>query len=426
MANKIRVLLVDDNDETRDGTRRLLEYEDDLEVVDYAENGETAIEKVREHRPDVVLMDINMPGMGGLAATQRITAEFPRTQVIIVSVQDDANYMRQAIRAGAVDFVAKGARVADDLPESIRRAYNKMPAEAPSMPTGGMSTQMPTGPGYDIGMQRGAGKVIMVLGPKGGVGKTTIAVNLGIGLARQSGENRVVIVDGNMDFGDVAVFLNTRGQYSVIDMAQMCEVPEEINSQSADTIMIPHESGVKLILAPPTPAEVGAVSMASIINMLNYLKSQFDYVIVDTSTHFDDVLAGGIQVADRLIVLATPTMPAVKDSKIMFTELTGAEYPADQTLLVLNQIEKDGRVTAEQISNYLRHEVNMEIPIDPAANDALNRGAPLITADPRRSPAAKALNDLVQMVQEHLERVELEDDLSEQEQRKGLFGLGRS
>ncbi len=134
--DRIKVLIVDDNDETRDGMRRLLEYEDDLEIVDFAENGMVAIEKVREHQPHVVLMDINMPVLDGLAATQRIRAESPRTQVVIVSVQDDANYMREAIRAGAADFVAKPIN-SDELAEAIRRAYGKITPDTPAPAAGG-------------------------------------------------------------------------------------------------------------------------------------------------------------------------------------------------------------------------------------------------------------------------------------------------
>ena len=78
-AAPIRVVIVDDHTLVRDGTRRLLEIEDGLEVVGVAANGVEALDRVRETRPDVVLMDIEMPQMDGIEATQRIAAEFPRT-----------------------------------------------------------------------------------------------------------------------------------------------------------------------------------------------------------------------------------------------------------------------------------------------------------------------------------------------------------
>ncbi len=412
MPNKIRVLLVDDNDETRDGTKRLLEYEDDIEIVDFADNGLMAIEKAKELQPDVILMDINMPVMDGLTATQRLQVEAPRCQVIIVSVQDDPNYMRQAIRAGAVDFVAKPIS-SDEMAESIRRAYAKRPAEV-----------VVPGPGDDYGRAdrdrdrgRPQGVVITVVGTKGGVGKTTIAVNLAVGLARAKPGARVLIVDGSLHFGDVAVFLNTRGQYNVVDMVSMAEVPEEIDSQSAEVIMVSHESGVKLLVSPPNPGEAGAVTSDLFVNMLNYLKTLFDYIVVDTATMFDQVLIGAIQGSDRLLMLTTATMPALKDAKIVFSELTAAEYQMDHVLLVLNMFDKNSRITADQIANFLKHPVALQIPVDPNANEAVNRGIALITLDPRRTAAVRPLMDLVQLVIDSVEKVEVEDREGEQTPR---------
>lgn len=427
--SKIRVLLVDDNDDTRDGTRRLLEYEDDIEIVDFAENGLIAIDKVKEHNPDVVLMDINMPVMDGLTATTRLQVEAPRVQIIIVSVQDDPNYMREAIRAGAVDFVAKPIS-SDELAEAIRRAYNKRPAPAPAQPQQPVQQPgMPGMPGMPYPQQRRRrGTVITILGPKGGVGKTTVAINLAIGIARSSQDKRVVVVDGNVFFGDVGVFVNTRGQYSVVDMALMAEVPEEIDQQSVNQILVAHESGVKLIVAPPNPGETGGISAKNMLNMLEYLKSDFDYIIVDTATYFDDVLVAAIQGADRLIMVSQPLMPALKDTRIMFNELIAADYSLEDVMLILNKVPRENRITADQISNFLRHQVQMEIPYDSAADEAVNRGVPLITLDPRRVNSVRPLANLVQLVREWVEEVvAVEEEIVEQEQKRtgGLFGALR-
>src|SRR5688572_3888114 len=172
MPEKIRVLIVDDNDDTRDGTRRLLEYEDNIEIVGFADNGQTAVDQARELKPMVILMDINMPVMDGLQATEIIKRELPATQIIVVSVQDDAHYMRQAFQKGAFDFVAKPITSAE-LAHAIERAfqeYKRVVAVAPLQPS------QPTGVGRDqpdlrTG-QRGDvdGSVISVMSFKGGVG----------------------------------------------------------------------------------------------------------------------------------------------------------------------------------------------------------------------------------------------------------------
>jgi pilus assembly protein CpaE len=420
---KIRVLIVDDNDETRDGTRRLLEYEDDIEVVDYADNGLVAIEKVKEHKPHVVLMDINMPVMDGLAATQRLQVEAPYAQIIIVSVQDDPNYMRKAIRAGAVDFVAKPIS-SDELAESIRQAYAKRPSEA-AMAPGVQPVMAPVTPEFGYGAAAQEGQIISVLGPKGGAGKTTIAVNLGIGLMRLLPNKKVLIVDASTFFGDVGVFLNTRSQYSIIDFANMAVVPEEIDAQVVDQIVAPHESGVRLLVAPTNPGDAPPISMQTMINMLDYLKTKYDYVIVDTSTTFDDVLAGVIQGADLLVLVTEPTMPAVKDTRIMFGELQAAGFRMANVLLVVNKLDRNSKITAEQISNYLKHPVAAQIPVDPAADEALFRSAPLVTLDSKRVVSVKPLTDLVQSIKEHVETGGATEERSQQPRRGGLFGGSR-
>ena len=95
-SGKIRVLIVDDVSETRENIRKLLQFENDVEVVGAAANGRAGIEAAKDLKPDVILMDINMPDMDGITATEHIKQILPSAQIIILSVQSDSNYMRRA------------------------------------------------------------------------------------------------------------------------------------------------------------------------------------------------------------------------------------------------------------------------------------------------------------------------------------------
>jgi len=88
MAN-IRVLIVDDLPETRENVRKLLQFESDIEVIGQAGTGEEAVEMAQEYQPDIILMDINIPGIDGIGASQKITDLVPSVQIIIMSVQSD-------------------------------------------------------------------------------------------------------------------------------------------------------------------------------------------------------------------------------------------------------------------------------------------------------------------------------------------------
>jgi DNA-binding NarL/FixJ family response regulator len=120
--DKIRVLVVDDHPIVREGICALLAVVGDMEVVAEAANGSEAIDMVRELEPDVVLMDIAMPIMGGLEATRRICREFPRTRVLILTQYDDKEYVLPVIEAGASGFVSKAAASAE-LIAGIRSVY---------------------------------------------------------------------------------------------------------------------------------------------------------------------------------------------------------------------------------------------------------------------------------------------------------------
>ncbi len=119
---KIRVLVVDDHTIVRDGVRALLTLAGDIEVVGEAANGREALEMVRQLAPDVVLMDIAMPILGGLEATRRIRKEFPAVKVLALTQYDDREYVFPVLEAGASGFLSKTA-ASSELTAAVRYVY---------------------------------------------------------------------------------------------------------------------------------------------------------------------------------------------------------------------------------------------------------------------------------------------------------------
>ena len=117
--DKIKVLLVDDHAIMRDGIKALLSIHDDIEIVGEASEGKEAIEMAQELAPDVVVMDIGMPGMDGLEATRRLTKRNPRIKVIVLTQHDNKEYIFSTIRAGAAGYVPKKA-LGSELVSAIR------------------------------------------------------------------------------------------------------------------------------------------------------------------------------------------------------------------------------------------------------------------------------------------------------------------
>jgi DNA-binding NarL/FixJ family response regulator len=116
---KVRVLLADDHKVVRDGLRLLVDGQRDMRVVGEAADGKEALDKARELKPDVVVMDLSMPRLSGLQATERLRVEQPAVKVVALTVHEDAAYLLQLCKAGAVGYVLKRS-AGDDLIQAIR------------------------------------------------------------------------------------------------------------------------------------------------------------------------------------------------------------------------------------------------------------------------------------------------------------------
>ena len=126
----MKILLVDDQILFRKGLRSLLEAEEDIEIVSEASNGQEALDKVKAYRPDVVLMDVNMPGCDGIQGTRLIKADHPDVKVVILTISDEDDDLFEAIKAGAEGYLLKNLR-----PEELMQMLRSVMAnEAPVSP----------------------------------------------------------------------------------------------------------------------------------------------------------------------------------------------------------------------------------------------------------------------------------------------------
>src|SRR5215211_5420251 len=121
-----RVIVVDDHDLLRESLRSMLECEPSLQIVDEAKDGQEAIELCRLHRPDLVLMDVRMPKVNGLEATQRIKDELPTTKVLLTSASENSVWISEAVKAGADGYVLKLSPV-QELTDAIRGVNRGQP-----------------------------------------------------------------------------------------------------------------------------------------------------------------------------------------------------------------------------------------------------------------------------------------------------------
>ena len=387
--DKIRVLIVDDVAETRENIRKLLQFDATVEVVGASRNGLEGVEMAIEAQPDVVLMDINMPDMDGISATEAIRKKVPFTQIVILSVQGDSNYMRRAMLAGARDFLTKPIDI-DELTAAIHRAGRVARTEREKLATGGYTGKAGDGKGSGTLMPGDQGHVITVFSPKGGTGKTTIAANLAVVL-RQQGKG-VAAVDANLQFGDLSFFFNEQGRNNVTDLAPRAE---ELDREVVSEVMIKHEgSSVHILAAPMRPEDADSVSGAQLGSVLRYLSRIYPYVVVDTNSLLTDFTLAALDATDLLVLVLTQDIPAIKNARLFLDLAEGLGITRDQIILVLNRFDKRRNITPERIRDNFKKEVDVVIPVDErAVVPAMDRGEPFVLRG-GNNPSIKAMQDL--------------------------------
>jgi len=391
-GEKIRVLIVDDVSETRENVKKLLQFEADVDVVGIARTGKEAIQVSQELNPDVVLMDINMPDMDGIAATEAIRAKQPAVQVIILSVQSDQNYMRKAMLVGARDFLTKPP-MGDELISAIRRAGDMARIEK-SKSAQVQAVVASGGPSSTAGFGGPKGKIITVYSPKGGAGCTTLAVNLALTL--NNSDTRVALVDGNFQFGDVAVFINEQGKNTMLDLAPRSE---ELDPEIVEEVMVKHAaSGLHILAAPSRPEQAEKVSSGQFARVLEYLSNMYAYVVVDTASFLTDVTLAAIDLSDLIVLVTTQDIPSIKNCRLFLDLLQTLGVERGRILFVMNRFDKRINITPERVAENLKQEVALTIPFDDAtATKAVNRGVPFVL-DNKNQPVARGVYLLAESV----------------------------
>jgi len=368
-SGTIRVMIVDDIVDTRDQLEKLLFFEKDIEVIAKAGTGREAIALDREQHPDVILMDINMPDMDGITATEAILRQSPAAQVIMMSVQGETDYLRRAMLAGAREFLTKPIS-ADDLYKSIRHVHKLAAARPRTTAAVAPTSEQAAG---------NLGRIIAVFSPKGGVGTSVVAANLAVTIRQQTGK-KVALVDANVVFGDLSVILNLRSTKTIIDLAQRVE---ELDRDLLFDVLVTHTSQVKVLLAPPDPQRGELVSADHLRAILEALRQEFDYVVVDTPASFQDRTLAVLDMASRIVTLMTLEMHCIRNIKLFLEVADLLEYAREKVVLVLNKASNRTGIRAEEVEKNIQRKLVLQI--GDAAQEvtfSINQGVPLVMSKP--------------------------------------------
>jgi len=377
---KITVLIADDMEETRNNIKVMLGFDERIEVVGEAENGEEAVKAAKNLQPHIVLMDIQMPVLDGLKATEEICLSNPNTAVIIMSVQGEQEYLKRAMGAGAREYVIKPF-TSEELIDTIIKVFEMEEKRKIYKQS------------QEIGMEEDdQGRILTIFSTKGGVGKSTLAVNLAISIAKIS-KKKVALLDFDLQFGDVALMLNIQPKKTIYNLVEDINT---INEELIEDYLITHFSGIRVLCAPTKPEYAEYITPGIIEKVLKLLRKNYSFVVIDTTQSFSDVILTTLDASDNILFLSTADLPTIKNVKLGLDVLETLNYPKENIKFVLNKASEQFGVKYADIEQTLGIEIFSFIPEDSATVITYaNKGFPFILARSERK-ISKSIHTLAE------------------------------
>lgn len=374
MVEPIRVVIVDDIAETRDHLAKLLSFESDITVTGSVGSGQEALDLATQMPIDVVLLDINMPGMDGLATAEQLSLRVSTAAIIMISVQGEPDYLRRAMLAGAREFLVKPFS-SDELAATIRQVHqrerqklDRFASTQPAMaPTNGHA--QPTEPTHN-------GQVVTFFSPKGGVGRTTLAVNFAVAARTELGK-KVALVDGGLQFGDVGVLLNLNPKNQTI--ADLAREMAGGDLETLESTLIDHSTGVRVLMAPPSPEMAELVSPDHVSKIVAALRMTHDLVVIDCSPLLQDVTLAFLDQSDVVLTVLTLEITNIKNIRQFLALVEQLGYPEGKVQLLLNRADSGYGIRLNDVESSIGRKISHSVVSDGrTVVYALNRGVPFV------------------------------------------------
>jgi pilus assembly protein CpaE len=213
-----------------------------------------------------------------------------------------------------------------------------------------------------------------------------------------------VLVDGNLQFGDVAVFVNEQGKNTLIDIAPRLD---ELDAEIVQDIMIKHEaSGIHILAAPQRPEQAENISPEQFAKVLNFLRRLYAYVVIDTTPTLSDISLTAIDNSDAIVLITTQEIPAIKNARLFLDLLHTMGIGRERIVFAMNKFDKRIAITPQRVAENLKQEVAVVIPLDERiVIPAVNRGVPFILEN-KAQPVGRGIFALAESVRACLAALE--------------------
>lgn len=335
---------------------------------------------LNQEQPEVLVLGPEVPVDDALRLATVLNVSFPELSVILAAEPGpDPSFLLHAMRAGIRDIVPPDSDAAQ-IRVLLERASQSFASRH--------RTQVPVA---QQNAETNKGLVIGVFSPKGGVGKTTIATNIAIGLGKVAPMS-VVIVDLDLQFGDVASGLYLDPEHTVTDAVSPAASQDSLVLKAFLTV---HPGSIYALCAPATPIDADEITPEQISRLLDQLSEQFQYVVVDTAPGLPEIGLAAMEKCTDVVWVSGMDIPSVRGLRSGLDILRQLDILPETRHVVLNMADSKNGLTVQDLESTMGAPVDVSIPRSRAVALSTNRGIPVLQ-EPVKDPATKGLNQLVE------------------------------
>lgn len=316
---------------------------------------EEALERIAVEHVDLLVVPVDAADDAALAAVERAARRERHMGILATAPAQDPALMLKAMRAGIQEFLLRPPAAAE-LVASLERLQRRSDAVTPD------------------------GQVYAVFSAKGGVGTTTVAVNLACALAANHGEARVAVADLALPGGDVGVLLNARPAY---DMTALSAKIDRMDADLLNSVMTPASDGVWILAAPERVDAADAIDAGAVSAIVNQLRGSFRFSVIDCEHQLNDRTLAALDAAERILLLTELKVPSLRAAQRTLGIFRRLGYPNEKLCVVVNRLQSGDVVSAAEASQVLKADIFFKLPNEyQAVSESATAGRPIVESHP--------------------------------------------
>ena len=367
MRDVQRLVIVDPSDSTREPLRNLLLGVESVWLEAECSRYEFFFDVVHQSNPDVAVVALDSDQAKALQLISTLTNEVPDMPILAVSAQSDGQSILKALRSGAREFLMQPV-VLEDLVIALQRLKN---------------TRGNRDGGSNNGTAKVESRVIAVVGSRGGVGCTSLGVNLGCSLA-QDKANSVAMIDLDLALGDADVYLDLMPVYTLADVAMNID---RLDMTFLKRSLAPHSSGLSLLPHPVQMSDVSMIHEDHLQRVIGLLRASYTHLILDLSKRWAATDLTALRMADVILLVAQLELSSLRNVVRMMLTMSQEDGLADKVQIIVNRVGcdfQDGAIDLGKAEETIGRPVYWQVPNDAKSMmGARNAGIPLLQHAPK-------------------------------------------